>query len=390
MTQDIKECLLRVETSRFGPFTFQLGIEPIAVEALYLRVTDAFKRLQGSPLSHVANRLEKEVVVSSIFGTNSIEGGTLSEQETQLALELEPDKVQDVEQRRATNLKNAYDLSREAASDPKWCLDIDFINKVHTAITANIPHQYNQPARLRDNSKEIVTYVGDKAHGGRYKPPQYAGDIKLLLESLVKWNQEMKSTNIPALIRAPLIHFYYELIHPYWDGNGRVGRVLEATLLQADGFRYAPFAQARFYYEKIDKYFTLFNLCRKQADKKITYPNTPFFEFFLEGMLVSLNKLHDRVNSLVNLILFENDLKHKHDDKEINARQYAIVSQVLDAGRPIALSDLRRAPWYIALYTKRTEKTKQRDLRKLRDMELIAIDKKNRLWPGIVAPDENV
>ncbi len=307
-----------VETSRFGPLTFQVGVDAAAaaVEALYLRVTDAHKRFQGSPLAHVANRLEKEVVVSSIFGANSIEGGTLSEEETQLASELEPDKVQDIEQRRATNLKAAYDLSRQAASDPEWCLDLDFIYEVHAAITENIPHQYNQQGRLRDNSKAIVSYVGDQAHGGRYKPPQYERDIKLLLERLVEWNQEMKSMDVPALIRAPLVHLYYELIHPFRDGNGRVGRVLEATLLQADGFRYAPFAQARFYYEHIDRYFTLFNICRKQVAKKAAYPNTPFFGFFLEGMLANLNKLYYRVNNLVNIILFENEMKRLHDEKE--------------------------------------------------------------------------
>lgn len=378
------------ETSRFGPFTFQVGVESSLIEALYLRVTDAHKRLHGSPLSHVANRLEKEVVVSSIFGTNSIEGGTLSEEETQLALELDPEKIQDIEQRRATNLKVAYDLSRDVASDPEWCLDLDFIYRVHAAITRDIPHEYNQEGRLRDNSKEIVTYVGDSAHGGNYKPPQYERDIKLLLDYLIEWNRELKAKRIPALIRAPLVHYYYELIHPFWDGNGRVGRVIEATLLQAEGFRYAPFAQARYYFDNIDKYFSLFNLCRKQAAKKVQYPNTPFFDFFLQGMLASLNKLHDRVNSLVHLVLFENDVKRRHDEKEINARQYAIISQLMETGRPIHINELRKAPWYLALYTKLTDKTKQRDIRRLRESGLIILDKKGRLWPSIVEPDEEV
>jgi hypothetical protein len=68
-------------------------------------VGDAHARFRSSPLSQVAGRLEKEVVISSIFGTNSIEGGALSENETQLALELNPAQVQDIEQRRAVNLK---------------------------------------------------------------------------------------------------------------------------------------------------------------------------------------------------------------------------------------------------------------------------------------------
>ena len=388
MTLELAEHIERVETARFGPFMFEIAVDADALEALYLRVSDAHDRFQRSPLSQVANRLEKEVVVSSIFGTNSIEGGTLTEEETQLALELDPARVQGIEQQRAVNLKAAYELSRQAAADPDWCLDVNFICSVHAVITENLPHDRDQPGQLRDNSKEVITYVGDAAHGGRYKPPQFGGDIKLLLEQLVHWHQALKENGVPVLIRAPLVHCYYELIHPFWDGNGRVGRVLEATLLQAEGFRYTPFAQARYYFEHIDQYFALFNLCRKQAEKKTACSNTPFVQFFLEGMLASINKLQDRVNDLVKLLLFENDVKHRHDEKEINTRQYAIVTQIMSAGAPVPLTELRKAPWYQALYTNRTDKTKQRDLRRLRESGLITIDESNRLWPGFINPKE--
>jgi len=379
---------LRIETERFGPFLFELGTDVRVVESLYLRVSDAHERFGGSPLSQVANRLEKEVVVTSIFGTNSIEGGTLSEEETQLALELAPADVRNVEQRRAVNLKAAYDISRQAVQEPKWCLDIDFICRIHAAITEGLPHERNTPGTLRDNDKATVTYVGDQAHGGRYKPPQSGRDVRLLLEGLVQWNQDLKKLGVPALIRAPLVHYYFELIHPFWDGNGRVGRVIEATLLQVDGFRYAPFAQARYYFDHIHEYFTLFNTCRKARTKGDAYPNTPFVQFFLEGMLASLNKLHDRMNRLVSIILFENDIKHQHDEKAINSRQYAIVTQILEAGRPVPLAELRKAPWYQALYIQRTDKTRQRDLRRLREAKLIVLDRDGQLWPGFVEPDE--
>jgi len=354
------------------------------VGTLYLRVNDAHQRLRGSPLAQVANRLEKEVVVSSIFGTNSIEGGTLSEEETQLALELDPAQVQGVEQRRALNLKAAYDLSRQAAANAGWCLSLDFILEAHAAITHDIPHERNRPGLLRDNPKGIATYVGDQAHGGRYKPPHFGRDIRLLLEALVSWNADLSKKGVPALIRAPLVHYYYELIHPFWDGNGRVGRVLEATILQRDGFQYAPFSLARFYLDHIDRYFTLFNVCRKADARRSETPNTDFLAFFLEGMLASLNALHDRVNRLVNILLFENDIKWHHDEKLINTRQYAIVSQVMAAGGPVPIEELRRAPWYLGLYNNRTDKTKQRDLRRLREQGLLKLDGGNRLWPGFV------
>ncbi|WP_295442417.1 hypothetical protein [uncultured Thiodictyon sp.] len=94
---------LTVETARFGPFVFQLGVDAAVVETAFLRVSDAQQRFQGSPLSQVASQLEREVVAISVFGTNSIEGGTLSEEETQQALDLDPSMVQDIEQRRVLN-----------------------------------------------------------------------------------------------------------------------------------------------------------------------------------------------------------------------------------------------------------------------------------------------
>ncbi|MBI5784506.1 MAG: Fic family protein [Rhodocyclales bacterium] len=377
---------LRVETDRFGPFVFQMGLKAADLALAQQRVEDAHERFVASPLSQVANRLEREVVVSSVFGTNTIEGGTLTEDETASALALDPRQVQEVEQRRALNIKAAYDLSQAAARTPGWSLTTQFIVDVHRLISHDVPHPDNRPGLLRDNPKSRITYVGDEAHGGRYKPPQYGRDIERLLEALIAWHGELVAAGVPALIRAPLVHLYYEQIHPFWDGNGRVGRVIEATLLQAAGYRYAPFALARHYLANIDTYFTLFNTTRKAAEKGREAPNQAFVEFHLEGMRLTINSLHDRVNRLVAMLLYASNIRRALDEKSINARQYTILSQLLDRGRPLPLDELRRTPWYTSLYLKLNDKTRSRDLRKLREMELACLDTDNALWPGFVAP----
>lgn len=388
MLNAITEHLTRIETARFGPFKFQIGIDAAEIDSLFLRVGDAHRRFASSPLAQVAQQLEKEVVVTSIFGTNSIEGGTLSEDETQLALNLQPGQVQDIEQRRALNLKNAYDQAKDAAADPSWTLDSRSIRSLHAAITNDLPHPYNRPGQLRNNSKQIITQVGDSAHGGRYKPPQYEGDIITLLDALLAWHQQLVAQGVPALIRAPLVHLYFEQIHPFWDGNGRVGRVLEATLLLQEGFQYAPFAQATHYLRHIDQYFTLFNRCRKAAAKSRPHPNSAFIRFFLEGMLDSLNALHDRVNTLIGILLFKSQLQNCLDDKRINSRQHTIVSQLMNAAWPLPLSEVQHAPWYQSLYLRLTDKTRQRDLRGLYELELLRLDGNKRVWPGFIAAKE--
>ena len=242
----------------------------------------------------------------------------------------------------------------------------------------------NIPGVLRDNPDGIVTQVGSEAHGGVYRPPQNGHDIRLLLESLLAWNVELAESGLPALIRAPLIHLYFEVIHPFWDGNGRVGRVLEAGILYAGGFRYAPFAQASYYLRNIDKYFALFNFCRKEASKRHDFPNEKFVHFFLEGMLDTINNLHNRVNRMIHVVLFEAELKRLHDYKVVNDRQYSIVNEILEKGDVTSIDEMRKAVWYKALYNKLTAKTRARDMKQLIDLKLLVVDNKGNIMPGFV------
>lgn len=378
------ECIKRLETKRSGIFKLQLGLDSQQIDILLQRVIDAQARFKASPLAHVATQLEKEVIVSSVFGTNTIEGGELSEQETEAALELTPEQIQTIQQQRALNIKTAYDYIREQADKTNWQPNFHDVMAIHERVYFKLSNsgEQNQPGVLRDNPDGIITKVGDSDHGGIYKPPQLGTDIHHLLNELLQWNQQLVTKGVPALIRAPLIHFYFELIHPFWDGNGRVGRVLEAGILYADGFRYAPFAQARYYLKNIDHYFALFNHCRKAADKKQDYPNTAFIMFFLNGMLDTINALHDRVNRMIRMVLYEARVKLFHDQKKINDRQYAIVNEIVAKGSPTKLKVLRQAAWYQAMYSKLTDKTRSRDIRHLFDIGLLVEDKQGNVLPA--------
>lgn len=382
----LPSCRIRVETDRFGPFTFQLGVDLEDLAVLRQRVDDAHDLFIKTPLNQVAGRLEKEVVAGSIFGTNTIEGGALSEEETARVLQIDPAEVKKTEQRRVVNIKAAYDFAQGAAKAADWRLDLDFIRALHANIMRDIPDQDMVPGVFRDNPKGKITIIGSDAHGGRYKPPQYGGDVKLLMGKLIEWHDCLLAHEVPALIRAPLIHLYYELIHPFWDGNGRVGRLIEATLLQAAGYRYAPLAIARYYLDNIDEYFTLFNTCRRNAEKHGAFPNRPFIRFHLEGMRSVIHRLHEHGNRIVEVLLYESMMRRAYERKEINARQHAILSQLLDKG-PVALDEVRRSPWYQSLYLKLNDKTRQRDLNRLRKMELLFLDNKNQLWPGLMRPE---
>ncbi|MCC7280265.1 MAG: hypothetical protein IT487_18370 [Chromatiaceae bacterium] len=75
------------------------------------------------------------------------------------------------------------------------------------------------------------------------------------------------------------------------------------------------------------------------------------------------------------------EIDHLLRDKAINARQHAILDRLREAAKPLTLADLRRSPWYLALYARLADKTKQRDLRALRERGLLHLDEAGRLVP---------
>lgn len=379
---------LTIDTDRFGPFVFNLGLDAQVLRAELTRVDDAWRMFSASPLAQVANRLQREVLVQSVFGTNTIEGANLTEEETGKALDLHPAHVQAEQEIRVRNIKAAYELAVRTSESSKWALTSEYLCQVHAEICRDLPHADNRPGVFRDNPRDRPTVVGDVDHGGVYKPPQYGRDIRKLVDGLIEWHQRLAHAQVSPLIRAPLVHLYFELIHPFWDGNGRVGRVIEATLLRQAGYRYAPFALAKFYQEQIHRYFALFNACRKAAARGEADHNLPFVAFHIEGLRTVIERLHGRVNEMVGVLLFETRLRERYDARRINARQYAIVRHLIEHGRPMPVAMLRNDPRYHAMYLGKTDKTRQRDMRGLLDTGLVRSDANGNLSVALDATSD--
>lgn len=381
---------LRVETYRSGFFVFQAGVDIAALQPLLDRVQDAQDRFRKVPvLPDVAEELEREVLASSVFGTNTIEGLTLSEEETArvLASNLDPASVGESQHRAVLNMKAAYKLMQQAATEWRKQSQAtpaflpEFCQLLHKMITQGLPMGQNIPGEYRNNAKGQVTVVGNAEHGGRYRPPKCRDDIEMLMKALALWWNSDGIAALPALVRASLLHLHFELIHPFWDGNGRVGRVLEAFMLQASGYRYAPFALANYYLEHIHKYFALFNSVRRRAEKKEATPNQAFIAFFLQGMMEVTNRLHDRVCLLISSVLYQVRIDDALRKKLIKERQYLLVKSMMTMGRPMTTPELFAQPWHQALYKKLSDRTKARDLDRLKETSLV-LSKDGRWLPN--------
>jgi Fic family protein len=89
---------------------------------------------------------------------------------------------------------------------------------------------------------------------------------------------------LPPLIKAALMHVQFETIHPFLDGNGRIGRLLITLLLQAEGILSQPLLYlSLFFKQHRSYYYDLLQAIRDQGDWE------EWLAFFLEGVIAVSN-----------------------------------------------------------------------------------------------------
>ena len=151
------------------------------------------------------------------YNTNAIEGSELNSQEVRDILK----ENKWPKEKSKQDIAEAYGVSEaiKYVRQTKEELSIELIKKIHTIVFKNSKSFAGQ---LRKPGEEVVVKnrFGDTVHEGA---PQ--SRILYLLNELVNWHHKNKK-EYPPLILAAVVHNQFENIHPFRDGNGRVGRVL--------------------------------------------------------------------------------------------------------------------------------------------------------------------
>ena len=162
-------------------------------------------------------------IAERVYNSNAIENSTLTLPETEkILLQLEISRhVSLREVFEAKNLALVYGYIKKTA--PKQPLNIEMILLLHKMLLTNIRDEVS--GRFRKNGEMVR--VGE--HIGL--PPKFIeGRIQ---EILINYNSKIE---IPFIHRVAMLHTEFESIHPFIDGNGRMGRVINNYLLTREGF----------------------------------------------------------------------------------------------------------------------------------------------------------
>jgi len=129
-------------------------------------------------------------------------------------------------------------------------------------------------------------------------PPELVEDCMADLERFLH-NRDLP---YPTIVRAGLAHAQFETIHPFLDGNGRIGRLLIAFILHHDGILEKPLLYLSLYLKQHrGDYYRLLDLVRAEGDWEA------WLEFFLEGVLHTAQNAVETAQRLV--ALFKADIE---------------------------------------------------------------------------------
>ena len=148
----------------------------------------------------------------------------------------------DVEE--VANYVQALDHGMELLKDLP--ISLRLINQSHAVLMTGVRGEETRPGELRDEQVWIGP-PGTPIQEARYIPPP----ADLVRDLLLDWERFANESNtLPALFQCAMMHYQFEAIHPYRDGNGRIGRLLITLFLCARGVLPKPLLYLSAYFER--------------------------------------------------------------------------------------------------------------------------------------------
>jgi Fic family protein len=142
-------------------------------------------------------------------------------------------------------------------------------------------------------------WVGGTRPGNAIYVPPPVDELMGCLDAFEKFIHQ-PTPDIPPLIKAGLIHLQFESIHPFLDGNGRLGRLLITLYLCAENVLKQPLLYLSLYFKQHrDDYYRLLQEVRDRGDWEA------WLEFFLDGVAKTADQASDTAAKIV--ALFEAD-----------------------------------------------------------------------------------
>lgn len=294
---------------------------------------DGITQILPNPDLFVAMYVQKEAVLSS-----QIEGTQASLTDV-LELNTKGEKHEDITE--VVNYVNAMNYGLSRLKEFPLCLRL--IREIHEKLLSNGRGSNRNPGEFR-KTQNWIGPSGCTLNNARFVPPTVP-DMEKAMEELEDFFYQ--EDYIPPLIKIAMIHSQFESIHPFLDGNGRMGRLLITFWLCQQGILTQPLLYLSYYFKKNRlEYYDRLMAVREKGDWE------GWIKFFLRGVsftsdeatgtakeIIELktkcekliaNKGYSTVYSIFLDELFKHPVISKNNLTDILGVSYPTVSKIVD------------------------------------------------------------
>ncbi len=197
----------------------------------------------------------------------------------------------DVEE--VTNYLRAFRLVRDNLRKPRGLpISARLLCDAHRLLLDGARGAGKQPGELRRSQN----WIGGTRPGNAVFVPPPAERVPQLLGDMERFIHDM-NPKLPPLVRVALVHVQFETIHPFLDGNGRIGRLMIAALMEAWGLLPEPLMYLSGYLKQHQaEYYRRLAAVRTEGDWE------GWVAFFLEGVTVAATDAERAIVAIASLV----------------------------------------------------------------------------------------
>jgi Fic family protein len=197
----------------------------------------------------------------------------------------------DVEE--VTNYLQAFRLVQEQLRDPKGLpISVRLLCDAHRLLLNGVRGAGKQPGELRRSQN----WIGGTRPGNAVFVPPPPENVPQLLTNMERFIHD-GATDLPPMVKVALIHAQFETIHPFLDGNGRIGRLLIAALFEHWGLLPEPLMYLSGYLKQHQaEYYRRLSAIRTEGDWEA------WLTFFLEGVCVAAADAEHSIIEVASLV----------------------------------------------------------------------------------------
>ncbi len=193
-------------------------------------------------------------------------------------------------------------------------LSLRFIREIHEKLMKGVRGGDRAPGEFR-RIQNWIGPPGSAVADATYIPPPVA-EMHRALDAFEKFIHT--SSPLPPLVKTALVHYQFEAIHPFLDGNGRVGRLLIAFVLRAEGVLNQPLLYLSAFFERHRREY--YRLLLAVSNRGAWHD---WIMFFLRGVAQQARDAGVRIRALI-------DLRDKYRRSVSGARNAGALQDVVD------------------------------------------------------------